>query len=233
MDRARAAAEAQVKAAKVLPAAYLRDLFDGDEARQWPRKRIGDFAKVQSGHAFKSEWFVKDGIRLLRNANIFQNRIGWDDVVYLPESRRSDFVAFELTVGDIVLTLDRPIVSNGLKVARVTAKDVPSLLLQRVGRFQLHGEIDPGYLFAFVNSPTFIRQITGHEQSLGVPHISPKQVELAELPVPEGTAQRRLVAALEARLKSADSVCSGLLQQLQAINAMPAALLRPAFQGRL
>jgi restriction endonuclease S subunit len=174
VERARAAAEAQLEAAKALPAAYLRDVFDGADSEHWPRKRIREYAKVQSGYAFKSDWFVAEGIRLLRNANIFQNRIEWDDVVCLPETQRMDFAAFELSIGDIVLTLDRPIVSNGLKVARITKQDVPSLLLQRVGRFQLRNAIDASYLFGFLNSPNFIKQITGHDHSLGVPHISPK-----------------------------------------------------------
>ncbi len=137
----RAATEAQLEAAKALPAAYLREVFEGEDATTWPSKHIGEFAKVQSGYAFKSDWFVNAGIRLLRNANVFQNRIEWDDVVCLPEAERERDGAFELAVNDIVLTLDRPIVSNGLKVARLSEQDVPSLLLQRVGRFKLFGNI--------------------------------------------------------------------------------------------
>ena len=42
MERARAAAEAQLEAAKALPAAYLRDVFEGDQARKWDSCRLGD-----------------------------------------------------------------------------------------------------------------------------------------------------------------------------------------------
>lgn len=233
VQRARAATAAQLEAAKALSAAFLRDVFEGHEASSWPRQRIGEYAKVQSGYAFKSDWFVDDGIRLLRNANVFQNRIEWDDVVCLPESRRSEFVEFELAVGDIVLTLDRPVVNNGLKVARLSPQDVPALLLQRVGRFRLRSNIDSSFLFAFLNSPRFIDQITGHDQSLGVPHVSPKQVEAVEFPVPDATTQRKVAGQIERQWKIIRGLRESTLEQLEAINAMPAALLRAAFQGQL
>jgi type I restriction enzyme S subunit len=233
VERARAAAEAQLQAAKALPAAYSRQVFEGPEARGWPRKPIGSVAKVQSGYAFKSEWFARSGVRLLRNANVFQSRVEWDNLVYLPESMRGDFPAFELRAGDIVLTLDRPIVSGGLKVARLRENDVPSLLLQRVGRFRIIGEVAPEYLYAFLNSPSFIRQISGHNQSLGVPHISPKQVELAVLPLPSVTDQGEIVERLGKMGRATAKLISDSRRRLDDLESMPAALLRAAFQGQL
>jgi type I restriction enzyme S subunit len=46
VERARAAAEAQLEAAKALPAAYLRAVFSSPEARQWPKKRLGDTSRL-------------------------------------------------------------------------------------------------------------------------------------------------------------------------------------------
>jgi type I restriction enzyme S subunit len=96
---------------------------------------VGNYRKLQNGYAFKGEWFAKTGTRLLRNANIGHGEIRWDDTVFLPEDRASEFERFHLGEGDIVLTLDRPFIVTGTKVARVTKADLPSLLLQRVGRF--------------------------------------------------------------------------------------------------
>jgi len=42
VERARAAAEAQLEAAKALPAAYLRAVFNSPEAQKWPTRRLGD-----------------------------------------------------------------------------------------------------------------------------------------------------------------------------------------------
>lgn len=47
-ERARAAAEAQLEAAKSLPAAYLRAVFNSPEAQQWPKKRLGEFLQLRN-----------------------------------------------------------------------------------------------------------------------------------------------------------------------------------------
>ena len=53
VERARAAAEAQLAAARELPAAYLRQVFEGDEAREWPRKRLGALCNIVMGRTPK------------------------------------------------------------------------------------------------------------------------------------------------------------------------------------
>jgi type I restriction enzyme, S subunit len=233
IDKARAATEAQLKAAKALPAAYLRQVFDSPEAQKFASCSIGKVAKVQSGYAFKSNWFTPSGIRLLRNANVSQGFISWDDVVHIPNTEREKFLTFELSEGDIVLSLDRPLVNNGLKVSRLSSFDVPSLLLQRVGRFQLSGDVDTGYLYAFLNSPKFIDSISGHDQSIGVPHISPKQVESMKIPLPSLEEQQILAKRVWEKISLSQSLCTSLQSQLDTINKLPAALLRQAFNGEL
>jgi type I restriction enzyme S subunit len=189
-------------------------------------KPVGAYRSLQNGYAFKSGWFTKQGIRLLRNANIGHGKIRWDDTVFLPAERKNEFERFLLNEGDIVLTLDRPFIVTGTKVARITAADLPSLLLQRVGRFV---DTAPGlsddYLFMWVNSPHFNEQIDPG-RSNGVPHISSKQVETAEIFVPPLAEQRRIVAKvdelmalcdrLEASLATANETRRRLLEALLA-----------------
>ena len=197
--KARTAVQAQLAAAQALPAAALREVFDCLESSDWPRCRIGEVGRVQSGYAFKSEWYSTDGIRLLRNANVSQGRISWDDTARILWERRSEFPSVELQEGDIILSLDRPLVGGGLKLARLTRDDIPALLLQRVGRFQLNDKVVPDYLYFYLQTNDFIEAITEHDQSLGVPHVSPKQVEQLELPLPPLDKQRAVAARLRTR----------------------------------
>jgi type I restriction enzyme S subunit len=229
--RARAAVQAQLAAAQALPAAVLRAHFTTPAALRWPRRRLGEVVRVQTGYAFKSDWFTNEGIRLLRNVNVAQGRTTWEDSVCLPAERRSEFPDFELNAGDIILSLDRPLVSGGLKLTRLTANDVPALLLQRVGRFVIKQGVEADYLFRFLQTDGFIRTITAHEQSLGVPHVSPKQIEEVELPLPPLPEQRALAARLTAELSAATALRESLAQRLAAIERLPAALLRTAFAG--
>ena len=92
------------------------------------------FVRFQNGYAFKSEWFQDEGVRLLRNQNVSHGELRWDDVKHISSDMATEFQRFELEKGDIVLSLDRPLISTGLKLARVRANDLPCLLLQRVAR---------------------------------------------------------------------------------------------------
>ena len=193
---------------------------------------VGDYRVLQNGYAFKSDWFSKSGVRLLRNANIGHDQVHWHDVVHLPESRFSEFERFQLREGDIVLTLDRPFIITGTKAARISANDLPSLLLQRVGRFvTISPGLDNRYLFLWINSPQFNDQIDPG-RSNGVPHISSKQVEAAKILVPPLAEQHRIVAKVDALMSLCDRLEAALTASDSArarlLNAVLAEALAPA-----
>jgi type I restriction enzyme, S subunit len=176
------------------------------EGKSCQAASVGDYRSLQNGYAFKSSWFSKSGIRLLRNANIGHDEIRWTDVVHIPEERVPEFERFRLNEGDIVLTLDRPFITTGTKVARIGANDLPSLLLQRVGKFvETSPGLDDDYLFIWINSPHFNEQIDPG-RSNGVPHISSKQVAAAKIFVPPLAEQQRIVAKVDELMAICDQL---------------------------
>jgi type I restriction enzyme S subunit len=191
----------------------------------WQRepRPLSTVASLQNGYAFKSEWFAAQGTRLLRNVNVGHGNIDWANQACLPSERAIEYDRFRLRAGDLVLSLDRPFIATGTKVARVTAADLPALLLQRVGRFVLSNDITSQYLYLWINSPHFSAQINPG-RSNGVPHISSKQVEAALLFLPPVSEQRRIVAKvdelmtlcdqLEASLTTGETTRSRLLDAL-------------------
>ena len=210
----------QIKALRqtILNLAMRGRLLEGTSARA---AFVGDYRTLQNGYAFKSAWFSKHGVRLLRNANIGHGEIRWNDVVHLPEDRLCEFERFQLNEGDVVLTLDRPFIVTGTKVARVSGDDLPSLLLQRVGRFvETSPGLDDDYLFLWINSPHFNDQIDPG-RSNGVPHISSRQVEAAEIFVPPLAEQHRIVAKVDALM----AICDRLEASLTAATTTRARLL--------
>ena len=66
-----------------------------------------------------------------------------------------------------------------------------------------------------------------------LPRIRTEEVAGVELNVPPLPEQRRIAAQLSAQMASADRLRQTLAEQLDAINALPAALLRRAFSGEL
>lgn len=84
---------------------------------------VDSYVSFLNGYAFKSEWFVPEGVRLLRNANVSHGYMRWEDVARVSPSKADEFERFALGEGDIVVTLDRPIIATGVKVARVARED--------------------------------------------------------------------------------------------------------------
>lgn len=193
--------------------------------------RVGDYVSIQSGYAFERSTFSEEGIRLVRNVNIGHGGIDWRQTARLPEGRRAEFERFELADGDILVSLDRPIISTGVKVAQVRTQDLPSLLVQRVGRVRIRSTaLDPDFFFAWLQSPMFIDAIDPG-RSNGIPHISTKDVEGIPFSPPPITEQRRAferMGVLRGQLSQARRLHAELLDELGAV--LPALLSRE-FRG--
>lgn len=228
VDAANRAALAQWESAAALRSKCLDALFAQVDAR----KRIGDVAKLQSGYAFKSDEFKTSGVRLLRNANILPGRVYWDDAVFLSEADAARYPGYVLIDDDVLISLDRPIISSGIKVARVRQSDLPALLVQRVGRFLINpAELDADYLYAYLQTDRFISAISGHEQSVGVPHISPSQVETVEIPLPELAVQKRLAKRLNEISLEWAVAAAAMQSQLKDLEQLPQRILAQAFEN--
>ena len=227
VDKARQAAEVQLRDVAALKAKSLESIFRS----VGNIKPVGSAAKVQSGYAFKSEFFRTSGVRLLRNANILPGKVYWDETVFLSEDDAKKYPGYDLNDGDVLISLDRPIISSGIKVARVGADDLPALLVQRVGKFILDPKkLDADYLYAYLQTDLFIKEITGHDQSLGVPHISPKQVENIEIPMPDVNVQRSLSGRLTEVLKEWKKAVSAIREQEKDLSILPQKILAQAFE---
>jgi type I restriction enzyme S subunit len=194
---------------------------------------VGDWVSFQTGYAFKSEWFSESGVRLARNANVGHGVLDWSDTVRIPEAQRSEFSRFELAEADILIALDRPIISTGIKVARVRRDDLPCLLLQRVARAQFKdGTVFPNYFFRWLCSPRFVQAIDPG-RSNGVPHISHKDIEKIPFAVPPLPDQRRIVAELDALQAEVDALKRHQDETAAELDALLPALLDRAFKGQL
>lgn len=227
VDKARQAVEAQLHDAATLKAKALETIFGGIRNRA----SIGTAAKVQSGFAFKSDTFKRGGVRLLRNANILPGKVYWDDAVFLSAEEAEKYPSYVLNGGDVLISLDRPIISGGIKVARVASVDLPALLVQRVGRFLIDPErLDADYLYAYLQTELFISKISGHDQSLGVPHISPSQVESVEIPLPDVAVQRELSKQLNEVTRVWRAALSAVQSQQYDLSVLPKSILTQAFE---
>lgn len=197
---------------------------DADERHRlpvgWTSVRVGDVVQMLNGYAFKSDWFEKSGVRLLRNVNVSHGHLNWEQPAFISEVRAADLAQFSLREGDLVLTLDRPLISTGLKFARVRRSDLPCLLLQRVARLQANADVlSPDFLVIWLQSNQFVGVIDPG-RSNGVPHISTKQVASLAFDLPPLSEQHRIVA----RVTQLRGLCAELRQRLAASRVTQARL---------
>jgi type I restriction enzyme S subunit len=186
--------EEKIKKEKPLPP-IKEDEIPFEIPESWVWCRLGEIALFLNGYAFKSEWFKSEGIHLLRNINMGVNEILWNDIVSLPANLAKNFSQYLLQTSDIVLSLDRPIINAGLKVAQVRDSDIPCLLLQRVLKIDTI-ESNKNYVYKWFNSELFIKSINPG-RSIGIPHISHNNVSNALIPLPPLLEQEEIVKKLD------------------------------------
>ncbi|PZT32388.1 hypothetical protein A7X97_18430 [Stenotrophomonas sepilia] len=165
--------------------------------------RLGDAADMLIGFAFKSSGFLdagSEGVKLMRGDNVQQGFIRWGDKTKLwPSAEISGLEKYQLAENDVILAMDRPIVDDGLKMAWVQPKDLPSLLVQRVCRLRgKSGVAETSYLRYVLAAPEFSAHIQAVTTGANIPHISGKDIAAYEFLLPEPDEQRQVVAVLSA-----------------------------------
>ena len=73
--------------------------------------------------------------------------IRWDDTVYWDREPGDGLDRYELFLGDLVVGLDRPLIKDGLRVARIKSEDCPCMLLQRVAAVKGGKALSTDYLY--------------------------------------------------------------------------------------
>lgn len=168
---------------------------------------IRELVTFQVGYPFKSAQYSSQGDRLLRGSNVGVNRLNWEPEItcYWPIDRRAEVSEYVLIAGDIVIAMDRPFITEGFKVARITQDDLPALLLQRVGRFKVGEQVEANYLWAFLHSESFKWQLQRMQKGTDLPHISKFDIEGTRIPkltIDEQTAVAECFSEIDASTSS-------------------------------
>ncbi|HLM01266.1 MAG TPA: restriction endonuclease subunit S [Pyrinomonadaceae bacterium] len=151
---------------------------------RFEKKPLKQCADLLTGFAFKSANYLFENhhIKLCRGANISPNKIDWSDVVYWDSENTIGLERFFLEKDDIVIAMDRPWISTGFKIAQISEKDLPALLVQRVTRVRAKGYLSNDYLIQLLKHSAFTKHCKPTETT--VPHISPLEISSFEIPIP-------------------------------------------------
>jgi len=233
LDAAQCSLAENLQRLSILRSAVLNGLRE-DAETHGSLVPIGDVADVISGPAFKSSEFLVEGrLRLLRGDNIEPGALRWSKARYWPESLIPGYEHLLVSEGDLILAMDRPVISTGLKLARVSAGDLPALLVQRVARIRTSAEVTSDYLFHMLSESGFQSALLSGQVGTQLPHITLKSIKEYQVPVPTPTVQMELVGATRATLELIERLEGSLRSGLARSAALRRSLLRAAFAGEL
>ena len=135
--------------------------------------------------------------------------------------------------GQIVLGMDLPWISEGMRIARVTKEDMPCLLLQRVAAISPSAELDDEYLFCLLASELFKTYVEPDLTGVSVPHISPEQIMSFQISVPEIGEQRRISSFIRNQLDQMTALFEQASESVELLQERRSALISAAVTGKI
>jgi type I restriction enzyme S subunit len=229
VERARAACEKQLEAAKALPSAYLREVFESAEAKKWERKRLGEVCQFcQYGLTATAK--EKGGFPYLRITDIDDlGNIKIGNIKYI-ECNENVYKKYKLEKGDILFarsgSIGRTFLYNGIPSKAIFA----SYLI----KFRMRQEIiDPFYLFCYTHSSEYYEFTEEKKHTVSQSNINAEEYKSLLIPLPPLETQRRIASKLKEQMDYVNKLCIEIGNQLEKINSLPQAILTKAFRGKI
>jgi hypothetical protein len=233
VDQARRASQERFAAAEALPAAYLREVFEGPEASGWQTYVLGELLArpIRTGIS-KPTCFESDTHCLTLSA--VRGRTLLLDACKPVAISESQAAGNWVQRGSFYVVRgngNRALVGRGAFAPDTMPARVlfPDLLFE----LTLNPErLDPGFFGWLWSSPAVRREIEARAKTAaGIYKINTGNLNSLSLPLPRLVEQRRISAALAVRVVGAERLANGLRGEFDGINALPTALLREAFNG--
>ncbi|WP_280770074.1 restriction endonuclease subunit S [Salipaludibacillus daqingensis] len=192
--------------------------------KDWTFSPLGEYLNLIGGFAFKSQDFSEEGtVPVLRIANIKENGINLDNAAFVSNKVAENTNRYSLKEEHIVIAMSGA--TTG-KTGQVISDNLPLLLNQRVGTFDIKDEnkLSNNFLKFLVQKDSFKNLINVDAVGGAQPNISSKQIESIHALIPPINQQNKIAAILTsvdnaiektvAIIEQTEKVKKGLMQQL-------------------
>ncbi|WP_082745413.1 restriction endonuclease subunit S [Erythrobacter sp. CCH5-A1] len=206
-----------------------REAGEGQDA-SWLQVNLGDLCKLQGGFAFKSDDYTDQGVPLMRIGDITDGIVApGPSTVRLPSAYAAEYPRFVIQEGDILIAM------SGATTGKfgVYRSDLPSLLNQRVGRFQIveSTKLAVGFLLTIIShlQPWILAAAYGGAQ----PNISSKGIEAFEIALPPLDEQQHIAAVWAELSEAIMEKRQAIINAEQLLANLRQSILAAAFRGEL
>ena len=215
VERARAVAETRLEAAKVLQDAYRRAAFNSSGIRMWPKRPFGELV----------ENF--DGKRVPVKLDDRRGKKG--PYPYYGASGIIDYVDEYLYEGEYLLI--------GEDGANLVLRSSP-IAFKASGKFWVNNHahvVQPktGYSLDYFLHFFAVTDLKPYVTGAAQPKLTQEDMNSIPVPISSYEEQQRIAVGLNYQLATVESALMALKEEHAAINALPAALLRRAFNGEI
>jgi type I restriction enzyme S subunit len=231
IDQARAAAAAQLEAAKALPVAYLREVFEGPEAQGWLSFRLDELLArpLRTGISKPSSPLADKLCVTLSSV-----RAGHLDFAQAKPADVTDSAAEGCWVASNAFYVvrgngNKALVGRGaLAPASVPKVLFPDLLIQVIPD---SNKVLPEFLRLVWDSPRVRADLESRARtSAGIFKINQANLGAIRIPCPPVDVQRSLSSVLDQKISHTHDLQKALLSESEATEVLATACLRAVFQ---
>ena len=238
VEEAKKAAQQRLEAAKALPAAYLREVFPSSEDELpagWEWVKLGDLP-IEIGDGNYAEKyprqseFLDQGVPFIRATNLNNGTVTSDDMRYISSSKHNLLVKGHLKEGDVLI-----VTRGGIgEVALVPNEHEDSNINAQLVRLRSDRQfLNERFLFFSLQSTPTVTQVANLLTGSALKQLPIRNLKQVSLSLPPLEDQNRIAYELDDKLAGIKLAEASIQQELDTIEAMPAALLRKAFSGGL
>lgn len=147
---------------------------------------IGDYCTLKSGFAFKSKWWKKSGIPVVKIGSINQDYLNLLDCSFVSEDKISFAKDFIVSEGDLIIAMTGATIG---KFTMVPKYSKTILVNQRVGKFFLGDKPINRipFIYCTLKQPDIFSEIINRGQGSAQPNVSAKDIMTIPCVMPESS----------------------------------------------
>lgn len=209
----------ELEARRMQYAYYRHQLLSRDNLKQLTGSNVdfchlGDLCDTLTGYPFKSAEFQNEGILVVRGMNVKRGVLDFSPANNRYWQSSHELEHYLLQRNDIIVAMDGSLVGKSLGIFD---GEKQALLGQRLTRIRCNSRTCiSSYIFNCLSDGLLTEMTEQRKTSGAVPHISLKDIQSIEVPIPPLPVQQRVVDVLDRFDVLTSSLTDGLPDEIEA-----------------